>query len=45
MTLRTIKNPPRKYSKYEKVEHAIGNHAEVITLVAGILLGFVLGKL
>lgn len=45
MTLRMTKNPARKVTRIERVEKTIGRHGEAITLVAGIVLGFVLGKL
>lgn len=45
MTLRMTKNPARQITRIERVENSIARHGEAITLVAGIVLGFVLGKL
>lgn len=45
MTLRMTRNPARQITKIERVENSLARHAEAIVLVAGIVLGFVLGKL
>lgn len=45
MTLRTTRNPARQVTKIERVRNSFAGHSEAIVLVAGILLGFVLGKL
>lgn len=38
-------NPVPKTTKIEKVQRAIWRHAELATFIAGLLLGFLMGRL
>ncbi len=38
-------NPIKKITTPEKVQHALWRHAELATFVAGLLLGFVMGRM